>query len=181
MISKQLINNLLNSLHNLHHQVSQYELIKRISSYRSKTGANHVHDISGSLASRINKLATESKPGTAPFAREAVANHQTESKHTPVQLDKEHPALAKDYKIGTHTNEPEPSMGETLKASTRSHIHMAHLRARSGDLSAAKLHSDIANQALKEVAHYVDEEDYKSFCLEIDKMLSNSETGQVSI
>ena len=60
-------------------------------------------------------------------------------------------------------------MGEKLKKSTWSHIHTATLQARQGSLSNAKMHAGIANDALKEAAHYMSEEDYKVFCDEVAK------------
>ena len=60
-------------------------------------------------------------------------------------------------------------MGEKLKYSTWSHIHTSTLQARQGNLSNAKMHAKIANNALKEAVHYMSEEDYKVFCNEVAK------------
>jgi len=58
-------------------------------------------------------------------------------------------------------------MGEKLKDSTWTHIHTAMLQARQGDAINAKLHAGIANNALKEAANYLTEEDYKVLCEEV--------------
>ena len=60
-------------------------------------------------------------------------------------------------------------MGEKLKHSTWSHIHTATLQARQGSLKNAKMNATIANDAFKEAAHYMSEEDYKAFCIEVAK------------
>ena len=64
---------------------------------------------------------------------------------------------------------PDPYMGDKLKDSAWSHIHTALLHARQGEAITAKLHADIANEALKEAAHYMSEEDYKVLCEEVAK------------
>ena len=61
----------------------------------------------------------------------------------------------------------DPYMGEKLKESTWSHIHAAQLQARQGNINNAKLHAGIANDALKEAAHYMNEDDYKVLCDEV--------------
>ena len=60
-----------------------------------------------------------------------------------------------------------PYMGEKLKESTWSHLHAAQLHARQGNIDNAKLHAGIANDALKEAAHYMSEDDYKDLCDEV--------------
>lgn len=58
-------------------------------------------------------------------------------------------------------------MGEKLKDSIWSHTHAATLHGRQGNVSNAKLHAKIANDALKEAAHYMSEKDYKVLCDEV--------------
>ena len=66
-------------------------------------------------------------------------------------------------------------MGENLKDSTWSHIHTAMLHARQGNVINAKLHARIANDALKQAAHYLSEEDYKVLCEELTKVFKKLE------
>ena len=64
-------------------------------------------------------------------------------------------------------------MGERLKSSTWSHLHLASMEARRGDAVAAKVHADIANQALKEAAHYMSDDEYKKFSGEVAQIINN--------
>ena len=72
-----------------------------------------------------------------------------------------------EKKIFTDINTSDRHMGEQLKDSIWSHTHAATLNTRQGNVSKAKLHAQIANNALKEAAHYMSEEDYKVLCDEV--------------
>ena len=65
----------------------------------------------------------------------------------------------------------QPHLSEKLKKSIREHINTALRFARQGDVSSAKIHANLANNALKEIAHYMSEEEYASFEAEVEKRL----------
>lgn len=65
----------------------------------------------------------------------------------------------------------DPEMSDKLKKSTWTHIHTALRLARQGDARTAKLHLDIASQALKEAAHHMSREDHIAFTVEVEEKL----------
>ena len=66
----------------------------------------------------------------------------------------------------------DPEMSKKLKKSTWNHIHTALRLARQGEVRTARLHADIANHALHEAGHYMSEEEYRKFTLEVEEKLS---------
>ena len=65
----------------------------------------------------------------------------------------------------------DPEMSDKLRKSTWTHIHTALRLARQGDARSAKLHLDIASQALREAAHYMSREDHIAFTVEVEEKL----------
>ncbi len=82
-----------------------------------------------------------------------------------------------------HRNESGLSSGivEKLEHSTWQHINAAIRYAKKGEHQNAKIHADIANSACKELAHFMYEEQYKDFIVEIENHLENlKQTSQKS-
>jgi hypothetical protein len=71
----------------------------------------------------------------------------------------------------------DPELSKKLKQSTWNHIHTALRLARQGEARNAKLHLDIASQALKEAAHYMSREEHIAFTVEVQEKLGEI-TGQ---
>ncbi|MDH5473332.1 MAG: hypothetical protein OEY61_10790 [Gammaproteobacteria bacterium] len=178
-------NKLLGSLRELLHKVSGYGLLKRINRYHSRTASNRHVDISSSLAKHIEQLVADYKPAehlpsdyVAPVSEMSNHSHIRSISSLSHQLSPtghDQDGLANHLKMSTQHEESDLYIGDRLKASTLSHIHAATLQARQGDAEKAKIHADIANQAIKEVAHYLSEEEYKVFCDEVDKLLNSNQ------
>lgn len=62
-------------------------------------------------------------------------------------------------------------MSERLQRCVWDHVHSAHRFARLGDGNTAKLHADIATNAIKTLSHYMPEDDYHLFFDEINEQL----------
>jgi len=54
-------------------------------------------------------------------------------------------------------------VADKLISSTWDHFHAAIREARQGKAKTAKMHVDVANYAMKEVAHFLPEEEYQNF------------------
>jgi len=180
MITKNEINRLLQTLHELYYKLCDRDLRKRMSSYHRDTSSNDAPDISTSVINNFDKLTPASKPSNAAVTSSATDRSsnkpaKTSSATQPKWLNKVVSSFNRPKKIFASKIAPNQKMGEKLKDSTWSHIHTALLHARQGDLSNAKLHADIANGALKEAAHYMTEEDYKVFCGEVAKAFQELE------
>lgn len=67
----------------------------------------------------------------------------------------------------------QPSAGDKLKQSTWEHLRASIRCAKAGDKKTARLHASIMDSALKEAAHFLDEEAYHEFVQKLEKELSS--------
>ena len=67
-----------------------------------------------------------------------------------------------------------PHMADKLQRVVWDHVHSAHRFARLGDGNTAKLHADIACNAIKALSHYMSSEDYNIFFNEISEQLQST-------
>jgi len=172
------INRLIHALHGLYLKISAFNLLKRINCYRNNTCSTLNSDISNPLEKHINKLAEESKQGIASSNITIRSSTEVESQETKknkkplTRLKKILGGLTRYFKMSARKIESNQYMSDRLKASTWDHIHTALMQARNGGVTTARLHADIANQALKEAGHYMSEENYKEFFNEVKAELN---------
>lgn len=171
---------LLTDLKRLYSHISLSLLNKRMGAYHKDIPTVSSQDVSARLSDQIEKLAAseQSRPKSEPGGNEVTEESLTE----PV-LDSEPDKPRKKtvlgrianvfshYLKGRAGNELNPQLSEKLKNSVWTHLHTALRHARQGEVVTAKLHADIANHALKEVAHYMSQDGYVEFSAEVDKML----------
>ena len=182
MTTKHGLNRLSHALHKLYYKLCDMDLHKHMNLYNRNTGTNETSNISASLTKHIDKLAPASKPSkpnsagaSTTTARSSKRASKPDNVKQPSQqtgwLNKAVCSVSRQKKIFTGKITTDPYMGDKLKDSTWSHIHTALLHARQGEANTAKLHADIANEALKEAAHYMSGEDHKILCGEVAKAL----------
>jgi hypothetical protein len=183
MTTKHGLNRLSRALRELYYKLCDMDLHKRMNFYNRNTGTDKAPDISASLTKHTDKLAPDSKPtgpgatSTATARSSKIATKPDNAKlpnQQPGWLNKVVNSIIRPKKF-TSKITPDPYMGDKLKDSTWSHIHTALLHARQGEANTAKLHADIANEALKEAAHYMSEEDHKVLCEEVAKAFKELE------
>ena len=193
MAIKQDNPGLLGTLQRLYSRLSLTALHRRMGSYHKENSAGITmgKDISSSLNGHIDKLANSEHAKCKGVACEEAAKVVPADAmlHTTAQTvaDSQNPSpsqdqaslvstvldgLAKYFKSGQSEPTIQPHVSEKLKKSTLDHIHTALRHARQGEVTTAKLHADIANQALKEVAHYMSADEYKVFAAEVEALLS---------
>ncbi len=184
MTTKYRLNRLSRALRELYYKLCNMDLHKHMNFYKRNTGTNKAPDISVSLTKHIDRLAPASKPkspGATSTAtarsskRAAKPDNAKQPNQQPGRLKKVVSSIIRPKKIFASKITPDPYMGDKLKDSTWSHIHTALLHARQGEVITAKLHADIANEALKEAAHYMSEEDHKVLCEEVAKAFKELE------
>lgn len=175
------INELLRSVHSLFSKVALLDLQKRTRSYKQQADSSRQTDIATSLTDYIDKMAALQPASKASVVKQGTnepspENITQESGQTePVQavpVNGVSTNLSEYMKSHSQHTSSDSYVGDKLKASTWSHIHTAILKAREGDAKAARLHADIANQALKEAGHYMDDEEFRLFSEEIEKALN---------
>ncbi len=67
------------------------------------------------------------------------------------------------------------SLGDKLKSVAWEHLHSAIRYAKQGDIDAAKLHSDIAGNALEEASYYLGNKDYSDLIFQIEQYFIDSQ------
>jgi len=72
------------------------------------------------------------------------------------------------------------SAGEKLMQSTWEHLRASIRCAKAGDKEAARLHASIMDSALKEAAHFLDDQAYQEFVQELGKELASQVAEPVS-
>ena len=179
MTKQHQTQDLIRALRDLYFKFSEFELVKRVNGYRRNLGSNKAPDIGYTLTAQIDKLAAENKQRVNSVNQIEAVKEFSETKNSHHMINAPFPSakneltnLSRSETISPYRSKSDEYMGDKLKASTWSHIHMALMQARNGEVSTAKLHADIANQALKEAAHFMDEAAYKDLCIDIEKALS---------
>ena len=178
MITHRETNTLIHALHDLFLKVSNFELVKRVSAYHHKSVS--ALDISAPLSKHIDKLVVENRRTKSRVANAVTSRSSAERKlqkivsasSKPSRLNKMLDGLARHYKRSAGKTESNQYMGERLKSSTWSHLHVASMEARRGNVAAAKIHADIANQALKEAVNYMSDEEYEVFSGQVNKVVN---------
>ena len=186
MRGKHRLSRLLHDLKQLYYRICNNDLYKRLGLYHRHTGSHQAPDISTPMAEHLDRLAETNKTKTADNSN---ISSSTVSKATGRQNDTA-PQRKRRYgmfksitsyfhskKIFTPLKTNDPYLGDKLKDSTWSHIHAAQLHARQGNIINAKLHAGIANDALKEAAHYMSDKDYEDLCNEVAEIFKKLESA----
>ena len=186
MSKKNRLSLLLYELKQLYYRVCDNDLFRRLGLYHRHTGTYLAPDISTSMAEHLDKLASTSKTGAvdtsiAPSTRTSkitsVHNNTGQPRKRRYGIFKSVTTYFHPKKIFTPLKTTDPYLADKLKDSTWSHIHAAQLQARQGNTINAKLHAGIANDALKEAAHYMSDKDYKDLCNEVNAIFKKLESA----
>lgn len=70
------------------------------------------------------------------------------------------------------SQETEPHMATTLKGRVWDHVHSAHRYARAGETRLARLHAELASEAMHTLSHYLSEAEYAQFYRSLQDELS---------
>lgn len=183
MVSESESNSLLRALKQLYARVVFGLLHRRMVSFR-KDVVNHARqDLATPLADHLEKLAASREPNQAVVPRKRVqktgikgagkrAGHGNSYPGQPVSVaGRAFGSLSRYFKTRRTSAVLDPQMSAKLQKSTLSHIHSALRLARQGEITTARLHADIASHALQEAGHYMSEQEYARFSLEVDEKL----------
>jgi hypothetical protein len=184
MVTKHGTSRLLRELRALYYRMCDNELCRRLGLYHRHTGSYQAPDISTQLEEHLDKLASTSRPDTVDTSSTSstTASKVTNGQSNTTQSRKRRYGIFRSVTIYFHSKKTftplktnDPYLGDKLKDSTWSHIHTAQLQARQGNTINAKLHAGIANDALKEAAHYMSDKDYQDLCNEVTAIFKKLE------
>ena len=161
---------LLSALRSLFMQVTRMNLAQRLN-HSKKSSAKVSVDISEKLQQCIDKLSASSQKDRAIIASQADAAADG-VEVTPISSSRElepvadtdlYNGLSDHFQQCRHSSVSESSMGYQLQQRTWHHLYAALSSARKGNEAMAKLHANIASQAMKEADSYMDDESYAHF------------------
>ncbi|MCW8955927.1 MAG: hypothetical protein OQL09_03520 [Gammaproteobacteria bacterium] len=172
---------LLSDLKRLYSNITLSLFNKRMGLYNKDHHAMSSQNVSAKLSDHIEKLAAveKTRPAQQTPSQAAAEPAQTETTELDQAADVRPSktvvgrivtALSSHFR-GRAGYEMQPELSEKLKNSAWSHVHTALRYARQGDESNAKLHANIACNALKEAEHYMSDEACAELSSEVDKLL----------
>jgi len=153
-----------------------------MSSYREEAGRVADHDLATLLSDHIDRLAA-AKPVDSGKTQRRVSGQKVDratQNSSPLRPHSNHQVsivsgtfsgLGRYFKSARTAVVLDPELSKKLKKSAWNHIHTAFRLARQGEARTAKLHLDIASQALKEAAHYMSREEHIAFTVEVEEKL----------
>ena len=177
---------LLHKIRRLYTELFLVKLHNRIDSYHSLLHTHEHHSISKQLHKLIDETIDEASN------RHSVTEMKTkyfEELNTPAENNQQPKLTTHSTNMITMTlnglsiflhkqkiHENDPHMSVKLQQCVWDHIHSAHRHARSGDSYSAKLHADIALNAIKTLSHYMPEEEYNTFFNTISNEIATTKT-----
>ena len=175
MLSNHQIRKLFDEIYQLYSNFTLKVLHIRIQKHHERKHTDSTHDITKHLTKYIHYLVNKHQEATSKV---------TWKKSTFIVKNLSHVTTLDDYKNPNSLNIINPlndylknkeyidsshsGIADKLILSTWDHLHAAFREARQGKTKTAKMHADIANYAMKEMAHFSSEEEYQSFYSDIE-------------
>jgi len=177
---------LIRAIEKIYYRISRIVLRKRMDGYHkpaSQGFISHENNIKSPLLDYIDNVIVNN-PGDSQTLNnnDGPVLNTTTHLDTPAksQPDKPHAVdkrnaeqLSSHFKTRTNGHELHPEIVIKLEHSIWEHIHATTRYARQGDKYNARMHTDIANSACKELAHYMTDEHYQVFIQKIAEYLDS--------
>ena len=170
MLFNNQIQKVLDAIYQLHSQITLKMLHTRIQKHHKQKHTDPSHDIKKHLTKLVHHLADKHQEATS---------RTTCKKSTSIVKNISHVTTLDDYKNPNSPNIINPfsdylknkeyvdsshsRIADKLISSTWDHFHAAIREARQGKTKIAEMHVDIANFSMKEVAHFLSEDEYQNF------------------
>ncbi|MDH5516890.1 MAG: hypothetical protein OEY36_03595 [Gammaproteobacteria bacterium] len=137
----------------LHHFIDQTDLSVSQPDNKKKPDADQTSE--ETPIKPLNDRPADSKTGIASLTLNALSLYFKKNK-----------ALEKD-----------PAIADRLQRCVVDHTHTAQRLARSGNQVSAKIHADIASDALKTLSHYMVAEEYNDFFKQVNQNIDEKKSS----
>ena len=175
-------NALIGKIERLYFKVSLKILHRRMASYhKTSVHSEHAQEIKSPLQECIDIIvgyALDNAEVIYPVGT-LSADHLARSRSASATTNVEEPIshqdiseLSRYFKARSQGLDLHPSIQEKLENSIWDHVHATIRYARQGDKLNSRMHMNIANCACKELAHYLDKNDYCAFTGEVSAHLA---------
>ncbi len=173
---------LLNKIRRLYTELFLVSLHDRIHSYRSLSPSDNHHEISGALHKLIDEIVEEVSRNYSVKDYQDIKYQNVVSSLTSVESDD-----IQNYStnMGSMTlnglslylknhqaQEDSLHLSGKLQRCVWDHVHSARRFAMTGDGNTAKLHADIACDAMKVLSSYMPDDEYSDFFNEINSQIT---------
>ncbi len=162
---------LLQSLRTLYTQIAANLWHRRMQPPEPSAMAGESADIADSLSGHIERMAaeasTEPSPGADGSTERSDAVRKKSKLLPPSRLFS---ALSSRFR-GKSGSVASQQLGEKMRADTMRHINKALRLAKGGDAQGAKVHAELAENAMKTASQYLPEEEYRTFKQDVETRL----------
>lgn len=160
-------------LKRLYTKIFLVSLHNRISSYHASLDLNHHHQEIGDILHNlinetINDISLNNSSSvypklTNPYEEENLDNTNSKTiKNEPTTTSMTINGLSLYFKKNKALDQ-NPSMAARLRRCVWDHVHTVHRLSRNGDENTARLHVNIACDAMKTLSHFMEKEEYNEF------------------
>ena len=145
--------------------------------------ANHFKLLKSIINTQIDELVSGYEKREISKTNDQISKRSTDSIKDHQHIDSDYHKtgeaieneLSKYLRTENLTSVTQPGIVTKLTESVWEHIHAALRIARQGDADKAKLHLDIADQALNEVGHYMSSDDFSRLVSSVEQYLFKSQ------
>ena len=166
---------LIETLHRMMISVSERLRHVHIHHRKQMEHAKSSYDIWAKIGSRIEQIHTESqeRPAMDPQVSEPARPGQSSARPYDTHVAPgRFSALSKYYTRKTIA-EHHPHMDEVLRNRTMEHISSALQMARKGNRDGAKLHVNVAENAMHTASRFMNHDDYEAFERHVEQRLES--------
>ena len=173
---------LLEKLKKLYTKIFLVALHNRITQYHSLLHSDSHHKIGGALHELIDETIKSVSTDDTGLHLMSLEYFEIERKLKSESANKQE---KQETTISTMTLnglslyfkrhkalEKAPAVAARLRRVVYDHVHSAHRLARQDDEKTAKMHADIACDAMKTLSHYMQSDDYENFSALIDEQIN---------
>ena len=171
---------LLQTLKDLYTKVFIVSLYNRLHQYHSSVDSDQHQQLNVSLHKFINEIIDNVSNYSSEKKRREETSQADEILIKPANANKAvtQPRIASLtlnalslYFKRNKALEKDPSIASKLQTCVRDHSQSARRLARSGNDISAKIHANIASDALKTLSHYMTSEEYNDFFNEVNQQM----------
>ncbi|MGB5440538.1 MAG: hypothetical protein WBN57_12400 [Gammaproteobacteria bacterium] len=164
---------LLDEIYQLYSKITLKVLHIRIQKYHEHTDSSH--DITKHLTKHVHYLVNKHQEATSKVTWKKSTFIVKNTSHVTTLDDYKNPnppniinPLSDYLKNKKYADSSHSRIADQLISSTWEHFHAAIREARQGNTKTAIMHVDVANFAMKEVAHFLSEEEYQNLHSDIE-------------
>jgi hypothetical protein len=172
---------LLDKVKRLYTELFHTAMKDRVHSYHCYTDSNKRHEVSNLLHELIDEIVKEASNTHSPLEYndlklldEQILSASDHIQHVQrLSVDIDLPAMSElsAFLASKIVHGNEEHLEDKLQRCVEEHVHAAHRYARSGRCEIAKLHADLATNAMKVLSHYMTVDDYSRFITTISSQL----------